>query len=145
MAGNVVKRFLIGLVALLSLAWSFWMLRITIVSLLRGTVHLAGAVARTWYVLRPTAAIAMIWMSVRGLRLATGVDPLDAPRVKVWRVFAGCILLISLARTILIPGSRRYQAINAAQLFGMYLSWVLILLVAAWLIRSAFPSERPMT
>jgi hypothetical protein len=94
-------------------------------------------------------AIVMVWLSVRGLRLATGVDSLEQPRVKAWRVFAGVFIFVVSLTTIFVPSfvpnSQKYQANTAGETVGQYIGWILFFWLAVWLIRSAFPRKLPVS
>jgi hypothetical protein len=136
---NMIKRGLIGVVATLAMAWSLWMFSFTARNLLRGNFHLAGSRGWTVYFLGVAMAIAMLWMSIRGFRLATGVDALDRPHTKVWRLFLGVILVGAVAKDLLNPGARYFQPEDLAQAVGMYIGSFLMLCLSIWLVRSAFP------
>lgn len=136
---EITKRGMIGVVATFSMAWALWMFSFTARNLLRGNFHLAGSRGWTAYFLSIATATAMVWMSIRGFRLATGVDALDRPHTKVWRVFLGVLFLGGVAKNVLDPGSRRFQPDNLAQTVGMYIGSLLMLCLSIWLIRSAFP------
>ena len=84
----------------------------------------------------------LVWLSLRGLRIARGVVAVNGPRLKMWRIFAGVFFLLSLARSVLDPASNRYQADNLAQAIGMYFAPVIMFGLAIWLIRSAFPRRQ---
>lgn len=136
----MVKRGLIGVAAAFSMAWSLWIFSFTARNLLRGNFHLAGSRGWAVYFLGIATAVAVVWMSIRGFRLATGVDALDRPHTKVWRVFVGVILLGAVAKNVLEPGSRRFQPDDTAQAVGMYVGSFLAVCLSIWLIRSAFPN-----
>jgi hypothetical protein len=113
-------------------------LSITTRNVARGNVHLHGAKQLLIYIAGLTMFVWLTAMSVRGLRLAAGVVPLSGPRLKMWRIFVGALLLFSLAKSLLNPASNRYQSDNLAQAIGMYCASVFLFGLVVWLLRSAF-------
>jgi hypothetical protein len=138
------KRAGIGLLAVSSLGWSLYVLSVTTRNVLSGKVHLHGSEPIFLFSAGVTTFVVMCWMGLRGLRLALGVVSLDEPRVKLWRVCLGGLLLASLMRNVLYPASRHFQSRNLAEVIGMYVGWILIVCVIVWLIRSAFPRFQPV-
>ena len=149
MNGDLIKRSLIGVVAGVCLGFSLWTLVISVRNVLLGTMHLHGVKQSLIYFSGLAMFLWLIWLSIRGLRIALGVVPLSGPRLKMWRIFVGVLFILSLARTVLDPASNRYHADNLAQAIGMYCAWVIMCGLAIWLILSAFPrwqqtSPRPL-
>jgi hypothetical protein len=139
MSSALLKRGLIGILAVVCLGWCLWVLSITTRNVARGNVHLHGAKQLLIYIAGLTMFVWLTAMSVRGLRLAAGVVPLSGPRLKMWRIFVGALLLFSLAKSLLNPASNRYQSDNLAQAIGMYCASVFLFGLVVWLLRSAFP------
>jgi len=136
---DLVKRSLIGVVAAVCLICSLWVLLVSVRNVLVGSMHLHGAKQSVIYFYGLAMFLWLIWLSVRGLRIALGIIPLSGPRLKMWRLFVGVLLLLSSARSMLDPASNRYQADNFAQAIGVYCGFVILSGLAIWIISSAFP------
>ena len=146
MNSDSVKRCLIGLVAGVCRLCSLWVLLVSVRNVLVGGMHLHGAKQSVIYFCGLAMFLCLVWLSVRGLRIALGIIPLSGPRVKMWRLFVGILLLLSSTRSMLDPASNRYQADNIAVAVGMYSGFVIFCGLAIWIIRSAFPrgaADRP--
>src|SRR3954465_12211782 len=115
-----VKRGLIGVIAALSLGCALLTLFISIRNMLLGARHLHGARDVSIYLIILAMFCWLIWLSIRGLRIATGRLPITGPRLKMWRIFVGVLFLFSAIRSAVDPKSNRYQADNLAQAIGMY-------------------------
>jgi hypothetical protein len=139
---NSVKRAFIGLIAVVTLGWSLWILGTGMRNLLLGHIHLQSFRQSLLYFASPGMLLWLTWMSIRGLRICAGFLPIAGPRLKMWRIFLGVLLLLSQTRSWLDSKSNRYQTDDIAQAIGMYLAGVVIFGVAIWLIRSAFPRRQ---
>jgi hypothetical protein len=136
---DLVKRSLIGVVAAVCLISALWVLLVSVRNVLVGSMHLHGAKQSVIYFYGLAMFLWLIWLSLRGLRIALGIVPLSEPRLKMWRLFVGVLLLLSSARSMIDPAANRYQADNFAQAIGMYCGFVILSGFAIWIIRSAFP------
>jgi hypothetical protein len=141
MSRDKAKRAGIAIVAAASLAWSLWVLSLTVSALLQSGIHRTGSFEWFRFFFNRLIAIVMFGLSVRGFRLAAGIDSLQQSRVKLWRVFTGVVIVVSAFTLMFVPSSRKYLADNESGLIEMYVVWILLIWLGAWLICSAFPRK----
>src|SRR6185437_10798346 len=99
MEHNIAKRAAIGFLASLSLLWALWSLALATRGFLAETfrIHRIGS----WLGL--ATGIVLIWLALRGFRIALGKVALNGPRFKPWRLFASFILFESLIKDVIDP------------------------------------------